>query len=227
MMVRIAKREREICARLRTFRLSLKWSQPNFAQELKITRDRLANYEYGRTPIPYGVAKHVCESFRVNQAWLATGEGEVQPFIRLRDDPVPADLDPATHFSQVFDQYLAERVRRVTKLFKADPRLLMYEVGVLGDADAHKGTLHKLMHLSVDAWLSRVPVNDWGFFLEALRNEALKIVDTFAELPPSTLPPDRIAQSMDIAMEPEAAGDLTQAREASPKKVRPKTRTQR
>jgi len=69
------ERERAICARVREFRESLKWTKAVFAQSLGVTRDQLASIEYARTPLRYGVGLILCKKFRLNPRWLVKGEG--------------------------------------------------------------------------------------------------------------------------------------------------------
>jgi transcriptional regulator with XRE-family HTH domain len=70
------ERERAICSRVRSFRESIKWPQPDFAAELGISRDRLASIEYHRSPLRYSVAIAMCRAFDLSALWLATGNGQ-------------------------------------------------------------------------------------------------------------------------------------------------------
>jgi transcriptional regulator with XRE-family HTH domain len=70
--------ERAICARVRRFRESVKWSQPDFAKEIGISRDQLANIEYARSPLRYSLGVTICQVFEINGQWLVTGEGKMQ-----------------------------------------------------------------------------------------------------------------------------------------------------
>jgi transcriptional regulator with XRE-family HTH domain len=71
----LAGRERAICARVKQFRRQIKWPQPAFAKELGISRDQLANVEYGRAPLRMALGTAICRVFEVNGEWLATGQG--------------------------------------------------------------------------------------------------------------------------------------------------------
>jgi transcriptional regulator with XRE-family HTH domain len=68
-------RERAICARVRQFREDIKWPQPAFANAVNISRNQLANVEYGRAPLRLNLAVNLCEAFGANGEWLATGKG--------------------------------------------------------------------------------------------------------------------------------------------------------
>jgi transcriptional regulator with XRE-family HTH domain len=77
-------RERAICARVKEFREDIKWPQPAFANEIGISRDQLANIEYARVPLKFGVCVTMCRVFDVNAEWLVTGDGKksgAQPFL--------------------------------------------------------------------------------------------------------------------------------------------------
>ena len=58
--------ERAICARVKTARESINWSQASFAEQLGITRDQLASIEYGRTPLRYNIAWRLRLAFGIS-----------------------------------------------------------------------------------------------------------------------------------------------------------------
>ena len=65
--------ERAICARVKTARESINWSQAAFAEQLGISRDQLASIEYGRTPLRYDIAWRLREAFGISLLWLEEG----------------------------------------------------------------------------------------------------------------------------------------------------------
>ena len=67
--------ERDICARVKTVRESINWSQAAFAEQLGITRDQLASIECGRTPLRYDIAWRLRQSFGISLRWLDEGWG--------------------------------------------------------------------------------------------------------------------------------------------------------
>lgn len=79
----MTERELAICARVKLVREKIKWPQSDFSKELLITRDQLASIEYGRTPLRYKVAYVICYVFDINCKWLATGEGQPNPYYPL------------------------------------------------------------------------------------------------------------------------------------------------
>lgn len=62
--------ERAICSRVKTIREQIRWSQPDFAKQIRISRDQLAAIEVGRTPLRYDVAWRIHEEFGVSLNWL-------------------------------------------------------------------------------------------------------------------------------------------------------------
>lgn len=62
--------ERAICARVKTARESINWSQAAFAEQLGITRDQLASIECGRTPLRYDIAWRLRQAFGISLRWL-------------------------------------------------------------------------------------------------------------------------------------------------------------
>lgn len=62
--------------RIKEIRKELDLTQQEFADRLGIKRGAVANYELGRnTPID-AVVSLICREFKINEAWLRTGEGE-------------------------------------------------------------------------------------------------------------------------------------------------------
>jgi len=67
------RRQEEISFRLNDARESLGFTQAEFANQIGITRDRLATYEDGRTPLRCDVALKACRHFFISEFWLASG----------------------------------------------------------------------------------------------------------------------------------------------------------
>jgi transcriptional regulator with XRE-family HTH domain len=76
-------RERAVCARVRQIREQMKWSQIAFAGELGISRPKLVSIEFGHTPLRYDLAVKLSRFFDVQTKWLATGNGEMHPYVPL------------------------------------------------------------------------------------------------------------------------------------------------
>lgn len=73
----LPEREMGICFRLRYIRDRLSLSQSEVANQLRISRERLASYEDGRVSVKAGFALRFCRQFIVSEAWLALGEDEM------------------------------------------------------------------------------------------------------------------------------------------------------
>jgi len=100
-------READICRRLREVRVRLKWKMPDFAQQIGITRDRLASYEYARAPVRYWLGRKVCEYFNINQRWLATGDLPWRYYIDLHP-AFEQQIKDEMLFSKAYENFLAK-----------------------------------------------------------------------------------------------------------------------
>ncbi len=76
-------REKAIADRVRQVRYSNRLSQTAFSRALGISLDRLASFEYGRTPLTVDVADKISATFDVSLIWLAEGRGRMNPCIGL------------------------------------------------------------------------------------------------------------------------------------------------
>ena len=76
-------RERAICSRIKNIREQLKWSKTDFASELGISRAKLVSIESWHTPLRYDLAVKISRFFDIQTKWLATGNGEMRPWITL------------------------------------------------------------------------------------------------------------------------------------------------
>jgi transcriptional regulator with XRE-family HTH domain len=116
------EREDDILGRLKEAREFLRLSQKEFAEQIGISRERLASYESGRARLRCDVALRMCRHFFISELWLATGQlspaGE-RRFGRLGDDldarlsmslftrPIFQRLNAGKLFSEAFDTALA------------------------------------------------------------------------------------------------------------------------
>ncbi len=101
----------EVGARLKAIREAAGISQEQFGLFLKLSRDQVANFESGRTPLPFIVGHKFCFIYGSNQRWLATGKAPERPFVAL-----PRDLWCALQhfddspFQEVYSSFLDEYV---------------------------------------------------------------------------------------------------------------------
>lgn len=103
----LGDREVAICRRFRDARLHAKWKMPDFANELEIPRDRLASYEYARSPIRYSLARKMCDRFNINQRWLATGRLPSRHYVDVHaytEGQIPDKM----LFSEAYDIFLSK-----------------------------------------------------------------------------------------------------------------------
>lgn len=62
---------------MRQLRRELGLTQEEFAKRIGIKRNSYANYEIGRNNPIDAVVYSICREFRVSEAWLRNGEGEM------------------------------------------------------------------------------------------------------------------------------------------------------
>lgn len=66
-----------MCSRLRAVRKALHLSQREFGERLGVSRDVISNMEYGRVQPKELFLQHLCRLYKVNRAWLDSGEGPI------------------------------------------------------------------------------------------------------------------------------------------------------
>lgn len=71
-------------SRLKKLRKTLKFTQQDFADSLKMSRSNIASIESGIINLTDRNIDIICEKYHVNKKWLLTGEGEM--FVELSDD---------------------------------------------------------------------------------------------------------------------------------------------
>ena len=101
---RLPDYETAICGRLKSFREQLKWSQPDFAEKLGITKVRLASYEYGRAPVKYWLARKAQYEFHLSPVWLATGQPPITGYIAL-DPKIEKSIPEKELLSAAYHDY--------------------------------------------------------------------------------------------------------------------------
>jgi transcriptional regulator with XRE-family HTH domain len=80
--------------------------QEEFAAQVGLSRNQLANYENGRTPLPSGVALRICRHFIIGEQWLATGDSWPWAAVDLLSEPEAVKCDPNKPFGPNFDDKL-------------------------------------------------------------------------------------------------------------------------
>jgi len=107
------EREATIGSRLRDFRESQMIPRTRLAVAVNIGNERLASYETGRAPLPYGIFSRLMRRFSLNPVWLATGESQltIPPF---DDTEILKSLPRRARFSQVYDRHLKRKMESRT-----------------------------------------------------------------------------------------------------------------
>ena len=63
--------------RIKAIRKTLKYTQQEFADRIRVKRNTVATYEMGRSIPSDSAISLICREFNVNEQWLRTGEGEM------------------------------------------------------------------------------------------------------------------------------------------------------
>lgn len=143
--------EQVICARLRIAREQLGLTQAEAAKQLKITRERLLIYEYGRAPLRCDLALRFCRQFVISEEWLATGLCDSMEqaaaahglsfgtdwhalggiFFRqsmdLLAEPLTHQVPPGALFTVAWEQFLRARYAELAMEFFYTPRIVLSE----------------------------------------------------------------------------------------------------
>lgn len=119
-----------MCARLKSFRESLKWRQRDFAEKIGITKTRLASYEYGRAPIRYWLARKLTQEFHLSPVWLATGQPPMTGYLVL-DAKVEQTISDRALLSEVYhDHFIGSIEMDMAMDVKTTPRFEPIVYGV-------------------------------------------------------------------------------------------------
>jgi transcriptional regulator with XRE-family HTH domain len=140
--------------RLRHVREMLDFSQEQFGQPVIVTRERMANFETGRTPLPAIKALQICETFIISEKWLATGEGVTRQYIDLLHDPVANALPAEMDFAEAFGKFLGPRYE---VLLAENPHTIRFTPS--GDSPRFDANLIDCFLTIWRAWLPCGPTN--------------------------------------------------------------------
>lgn len=99
----------EVGDRIRQIRECFGLTQEQLAQYLIVTRERVANFETGRTPLPLRLALEICEVFIISERWLATGEGLMRQHMDLSHDPITKKVHENLDYIVAFESVLNSR----------------------------------------------------------------------------------------------------------------------
>ena len=68
----------DLSERLKLIRKKNKMTQQEFADALNLKQNTIATYEIGRTLPSDRTLKDICEKFNIQEAWIKTGEGDME-----------------------------------------------------------------------------------------------------------------------------------------------------
>lgn len=67
--------------RIKEIRLNRGFSQEEFGKRLGVTKSTISNIETGRFNLTDSMVKLICKEFNVDENWLRTGEGNMEPTV--------------------------------------------------------------------------------------------------------------------------------------------------
>lgn len=88
----------EIGERIKMVRKARNCTQQKFADELKLKRNTIANYEIGKIMPSDRTILDICKSFKVNEEWLRTGIGDMD-----------AEMSPSDEISAFLGEILSDK----------------------------------------------------------------------------------------------------------------------
>jgi transcriptional regulator with XRE-family HTH domain len=197
--------ERAICARLKTIREAIRWSQSAFAEQLGISKDQLASIEYGRTPLRYDIAWRLRQGFGISLRWLEEGVGIAD---HAEHDALPmpgaTGLSPRVLLSKVVRNFpfgrseklvpvgpeapaigkpkaaakakLSEKNSDPAKIAKAVTAVIGGRESATGKTDAMHRAIHEaFLKGMVEDWIASAPLSK----VEELTNLLMRTVNGF------------------------------------------------
>lgn len=67
--------------RIKEIRLNRGFSQEEFGKRLGVTKSTISNIETGRFNLTDSMVKLICKEFNIDENWLRTGEGNMEPTV--------------------------------------------------------------------------------------------------------------------------------------------------
>ena len=109
-----------------------KCTMEDFGERIGVSRDVIANLEYGRVEPSDLIIKSICRTYDVNETWLRTGEGEMF---------LPKDLDD--EIAEFMGSVLAEDInvslrKRIIDLMAHIPPELWHDIAQIAKERAAK-----------------------------------------------------------------------------------------
>ena len=110
---RLSKREAVVGERLKEMRTRLNFTQEEAAQQVGITKKRLASYEEGRVAIRYDLALRICRQFIISEKWLATGKDDWRALMDLAHEPIASRIPIDLPFGEAYEKHLDAQYEKV------------------------------------------------------------------------------------------------------------------
>jgi DNA-binding XRE family transcriptional regulator len=152
----VPQSEKEIGLRLAQVRELLLISKSTFALEIGITREKLYNYETGRTPLPWDIGHFVCNAFDVNPLWLATGKWDMFLPFGFGDD---RDINKKLPFSEAV-RTLPDELKNYCQTASGIPPKFSHKKGF---------NLEQIAHDQLKNWFQKIPVSSQRAFMADLK----------------------------------------------------------
>ena len=174
----LSERESGICRRVGEIRKAAGLSRVALAKLANVDSSRLANYEHGRSPVPFSIGERVARAGNVNQRFLARGRPPIHPYMPL--DPVlEEEIPKGMLFSAVFDRLLQElideRFMLLNELNGKPPEDLPRWIGYLDlpPLGSSKNLISRKIaeHLGsekIRVYMRSLPASDWDDFIAEL-----------------------------------------------------------
>ena len=102
--------------RIRAVREALGLSQRLFGEKLGVSRDVISNIEGNRVSPKELFLQHMCEQFKVNRAWLETGNGDMFYSKQEIDGKLEEVLRIFESLCPEFQDYAIEQIRKLAEL---------------------------------------------------------------------------------------------------------------
>lgn len=201
--------EKAICSRIKIIRDAIKWSQLNFAQQLGITRDRLASIECGRTAVRYEIAWRLRLAFGISLRWLEEGWGYADN-VEHDNLPIPSATglpqrallsEVAQKFPHLGENLVAIGVNVSSQNDKSDKQItpgnqqeLLKAVLMLLEGEekrtsrediSNRALLESQLRILVGGWITRVPLGHAYEFTEELNCFAERFIASYPKESPA------------------------------------------
>jgi transcriptional regulator with XRE-family HTH domain len=150
----IPRRELKVLKRLREAREHLDLDQGSFARQVGISRGRLANYEYGKAPLPCELAFRICNQFIIGERWLATGDGPLRQLMFL--ELASKRLAPyGMPFGEAYDNFYADVAEKEAK--ELDSTRVLFAMGnIFYSNPADSKFYNNFLNALLEHWIGRL-----------------------------------------------------------------------